>query len=101
MAVYALGDSVPEIHPDAYVHPEATVIGDADRHGIEFVGRYWWNHKFENLPGVPIEQTSNYFHLLDLQLSYAWSKVCAKLLACVLKPLSHFAMPRIWRGALS
>jgi len=27
MAVYALGDSVPEIHPDAYVHPEATVIG--------------------------------------------------------------------------
>ena len=28
MAVYALGDSVPEIHPDAYVHPEATVIGN-------------------------------------------------------------------------
>jgi carbonic anhydrase/acetyltransferase-like protein (isoleucine patch superfamily) len=27
MAVYALGDSVPAIHPDAYVHPEATVIG--------------------------------------------------------------------------
>lgn len=27
MGVYALGDSVPEIHPDAYVHPEATVIG--------------------------------------------------------------------------
>jgi len=28
MAVYALGDSVPSIHPDAYVHPEATIIGD-------------------------------------------------------------------------
>jgi len=25
--VYALGDRVPEIHPDAYVHPDATVIG--------------------------------------------------------------------------
>ncbi len=28
MAVYALGDQVPEIHPDAYVHPDATVIGN-------------------------------------------------------------------------
>lgn len=28
MAVYALGDRVPQIHPDAYVHPQATVIGD-------------------------------------------------------------------------
>ena len=28
MAVYALGDLVPIIHPDAYVHPEATIIGD-------------------------------------------------------------------------
>ena len=28
MAVYALGDRVPDIHPDAYVHPDATVIGD-------------------------------------------------------------------------
>lgn len=27
MAVYALGDVVPRIHPEAYVHPEATVIG--------------------------------------------------------------------------
>jgi len=27
VAVYALGDAVPVIHPDAYVHPEATVIG--------------------------------------------------------------------------
>jgi len=27
MAVYALGDLVPDIDPDAYVHPEATVIG--------------------------------------------------------------------------
>lgn len=29
MAIYALGDRVPEIHETAYVHPEATVIGSA------------------------------------------------------------------------
>ena len=28
MAIYALGDMVPQIHPDAWVHPEAVVIGD-------------------------------------------------------------------------
>lgn len=28
MAVYALGDAEPSIAPDAYVHPQATVIGD-------------------------------------------------------------------------
>lgn len=28
MAIYALGDRVPDIHPDAYVHPDAVVIGD-------------------------------------------------------------------------
>lgn len=28
MAVYALGDRVPAIHPEAFVHPDATVIGD-------------------------------------------------------------------------
>lgn len=28
MPVYALGDRVPQIAPDAYVHPDATVIGD-------------------------------------------------------------------------
>jgi carbonic anhydrase/acetyltransferase-like protein (isoleucine patch superfamily) len=28
VAVYALGDRVPSIDPDAYVHPMATVIGD-------------------------------------------------------------------------
>jgi carbonic anhydrase/acetyltransferase-like protein (isoleucine patch superfamily) len=27
MAIYALGDLAPDIHPDAYVHPDATVIG--------------------------------------------------------------------------
>ena len=27
MAIYALGDQVPAIHPEAFVHPEATVIG--------------------------------------------------------------------------
>lgn len=29
MAVYAIGDRVPEIHETAYIHPEATVIGSA------------------------------------------------------------------------
>jgi carbonic anhydrase/acetyltransferase-like protein (isoleucine patch superfamily) len=28
MAIYALGGLVPDIHPDAYVHPDATVIGN-------------------------------------------------------------------------
>lgn len=27
MPIYALGDQVPSIHPDAYVHPDAVVIG--------------------------------------------------------------------------
>lgn len=27
MAIYALGDLCPDIHPDAFVHPDATVIG--------------------------------------------------------------------------
>jgi carbonic anhydrase/acetyltransferase-like protein (isoleucine patch superfamily) len=28
MAIYALGELAPSIHPDAFVHPEATVIGN-------------------------------------------------------------------------
>lgn len=28
MPIYALGDRVPSIHPEAFVHPDATVIGD-------------------------------------------------------------------------
>ena len=28
MAIYALGTLVPTIHPDAFVHPEAVIIGD-------------------------------------------------------------------------
>lgn len=28
MAIYALGDREPTIHPEAYVHPDAVVIGD-------------------------------------------------------------------------
>jgi carbonic anhydrase/acetyltransferase-like protein (isoleucine patch superfamily) len=28
MAIYALGALEPQIHPDAFVHPDATVIGD-------------------------------------------------------------------------
>lgn len=27
MAIYALDDVLPEIHPDAYIHPDATLIG--------------------------------------------------------------------------
>lgn len=27
MAIYALGERVPQVHPDAYVHPDAVVIG--------------------------------------------------------------------------
>lgn len=27
MPIYALGDQVPDIHPEAYVHPDAIVIG--------------------------------------------------------------------------
>jgi carbonic anhydrase/acetyltransferase-like protein (isoleucine patch superfamily) len=27
MAIYALGDHVPQIHPNAYLDPAATVIG--------------------------------------------------------------------------
>ena len=30
MPVYALGDRVPTIHPDAYVHPDAVVIGSVE-----------------------------------------------------------------------
>jgi len=28
MPIYALGDRVPSIHSDAFVHPDATIIGD-------------------------------------------------------------------------
>ncbi len=28
MAIYALGDRIPDIHETAFVHPDATVIGD-------------------------------------------------------------------------
>ncbi len=28
MPMYSLGDRVPDIHPDAFVHPDAVVIGD-------------------------------------------------------------------------
>jgi carbonic anhydrase/acetyltransferase-like protein (isoleucine patch superfamily) len=28
MPIYALGDRTPSIHPDAFVHPDAVVIGD-------------------------------------------------------------------------
>jgi carbonic anhydrase/acetyltransferase-like protein (isoleucine patch superfamily) len=30
MAIYALGDIEPRIHPDAWVHPDAVVIGDVE-----------------------------------------------------------------------
>ncbi len=28
MPIYALGDKVPNIHPDAFIHPDAVIIGD-------------------------------------------------------------------------
>jgi carbonic anhydrase/acetyltransferase-like protein (isoleucine patch superfamily) len=28
VALYALGDAVPDVHPEAWVHPDATVIGN-------------------------------------------------------------------------
>ncbi len=28
MPVYALGDRTPQIHPEAFIHPEAVIIGD-------------------------------------------------------------------------
>jgi carbonic anhydrase/acetyltransferase-like protein (isoleucine patch superfamily) len=28
--IYALGDQVPSIHPDAYIHPDAIVIGNVE-----------------------------------------------------------------------
>ncbi len=30
MAIYAFGDLEPRIHPDAFVHPDAVVIGDVE-----------------------------------------------------------------------
>src|SRR5919206_1216688 len=30
MPLYALGEQVPQIDPDAFVHPEATIIGNVD-----------------------------------------------------------------------
>ena len=30
MAIYALGDVEPRIHPSAYIHPDAVVIGDVE-----------------------------------------------------------------------
>jgi carbonic anhydrase/acetyltransferase-like protein (isoleucine patch superfamily) len=30
MPIYALGDRTPTIHPDAFVHPDAVVIGDVN-----------------------------------------------------------------------
>ncbi len=30
MPIYALGDLVPSIHPEAYVHPDAVIIGQAE-----------------------------------------------------------------------
>lgn len=27
MPIYALGDAVPQVHPDAFVHPDAVIIG--------------------------------------------------------------------------
>lgn len=37
MAIYALGECEPVIHSDAYVHPDATVIGDVRIHAYASV----------------------------------------------------------------
>ncbi len=31
MPLYALGDRTPSIHPDAFIHPDAVIIGDVRR----------------------------------------------------------------------
>jgi carbonic anhydrase/acetyltransferase-like protein (isoleucine patch superfamily) len=38
MPIYALGDLVPKIHPDAYVHPDAVVIGQVS---IDYAASVW------------------------------------------------------------
>ncbi len=30
MPIYALGDATPKIHPSAFIHPEAVIIGDVE-----------------------------------------------------------------------
>jgi len=45
--IYALGDDVPDIHPDAYVHPDAVVIGKVS---IGAESTVW--------PGAVLPQTS-------------------------------------------
>ncbi|MCP5032106.1 MAG: gamma carbonic anhydrase family protein [Actinomycetia bacterium] len=30
MPIYALGDAIPKIHPRAFIHPEAIIIGDVE-----------------------------------------------------------------------
>jgi carbonic anhydrase/acetyltransferase-like protein (isoleucine patch superfamily) len=30
MAVYALGDRIPQIHPSAFIHPDCTIIGSVE-----------------------------------------------------------------------
>lgn len=43
----------------------------APRHSIEFTSRYWWSYKAPEAPGDP----ANTYHILDAQLSYAFSKI--------------------------
>ena len=38
MAIYSFGDKVPNIHPSAFVHPEAVIIGDVSIGEMSFIG---------------------------------------------------------------
>ena len=38
--LYALGEQVPDIHPEAYVHPDAVVIGSVTLHANASI---WFN----------------------------------------------------------
>ena len=38
MAIYAFGAKVPNIHPTAFVHPEAVIIGDVRIGELSFIG---------------------------------------------------------------
>jgi carbonic anhydrase/acetyltransferase-like protein (isoleucine patch superfamily) len=38
VAIYSFGDKVPNIHPSAFVHPEAVIIGDVSVGEMSFIG---------------------------------------------------------------
>jgi carbonic anhydrase/acetyltransferase-like protein (isoleucine patch superfamily) len=38
VAIYSFGEKVPNIHPSAFVHPEAVIIGDVSIGEMSFIG---------------------------------------------------------------